>query len=85
MSDTDPYAAPEGPNVEEAKVEATEAPEESPKAAEQPVEDVPAGSIKDVLAWVGTDVERAHKALDAEKASDESRSSLITKLEAIVN
>lgn len=88
MSDTDPYMAPD---VEEAKTLPTPAPEEvaTPVVASQtapvaPVEEVPAGSIKDVLGWVGEDVTRAQKALDAEN-DGEKRSTLIAKLEALTN
>lgn len=83
MSETDPYAAPD---VEEAKV-FEEAPEAPKEATEEPVkieEAVPTGSIKEVLAWVGDDAEKAQKALDAENSGDK-RSSLISKLESIIN
>lgn len=80
MSDTDPYMAPA---VKEAKAEVP-----APEAVEAPVKDeivVPEGSIKKVLDWVGDDATRAQKALDAENDSDETRTSLVTKLEAILN
>jgi hypothetical protein len=85
MSDTDPYMAPE---VEEANpsVELPE-PEAAPEAVAAPVTEeisVPEGSVKTVLGWVGDDATRAQKALDAE-TKGENRSSLISKLEAIVN
>lgn len=61
------------------------------KAAEKPVEapvseeqSVPEGSIKEVLGWVREDATRAQAALDAEKAG-EKRTTLISKLEAIIN
>jgi hypothetical protein len=85
MSETDPYAAPEGLVTEEAKVFDAPAEEAPQEAVEAPVDAVPAGSIKEVLAWVGSDATKAQKALDAEKSSDDPRSSLITKLEAITN
>ena len=96
MSDTDPYAAPEsGPAVEEAKPVApvavpvvdsfnqpvVETPVEAPQTAET---EVPEGSIKDVLGWVGEDTTKAQKALDAEKSGDK-RTTLISKLESIIN
>lgn len=83
MSDTDPYMAPE---VEEVAAPAPKAVE--PEAVAAPVTDeivVPEGSIKNVLAWVGEDATRAQKALDAENDSDDPRSSLVTKLESIIN
>lgn len=95
MSDTDPYAAKEyTPNVEEAQAVEQPAPvvdSFNQPVAEQPVEApqtdvqaVPEGSIKDVLAWVGEDATKAQNALDAEK-SGEKRTTLISKLEAIIN
>lgn len=93
MSDTDPYAAPDAPNVEQARV-LTPAPvvdSFDQTVAEKPVEApqteeaaVPEGSIKEVLAWVGEDATKAQAALDAEKAG-EKRTTLISKLEAIIN
>lgn len=44
--------------------------------------DVPEGTITEVLDWVGDDPERARAALDAEYASSNPRSTLITQLEA---
>jgi hypothetical protein len=45
-------------------------------------EEVPAGTIQDVLDWVGDDPTRAQAALDAERAGA-NRSTLIDKLAAI--
>jgi hypothetical protein len=43
-------------------------------------------TVKEILADVGNDPEKAAAALDVEKArGDDARSSLVTKLEAIVN
>lgn len=85
MSDTDPYAAPEWIVFEEARdVSISAAPQVAEKAPEEVVEEVPTGSIKVVLAWVGDDAEKAQKALDAELTGDQ-RSSLISKLEEIIN
>lgn len=92
MSETDPYAAPDAPAVEEAKgitpvavdsfdQTVAETPVEAPQAEEATV---PEGSIKAVLGWVGDDATKAQKALDAEAAGDQ-RSTLISKLEALIN
>lgn len=81
MSDTDPYMS-----VEVAAFEVA-APVE-PEAVEAPVTEeivVPEGSVKKVLDWVGDDAVRAQKALDTENASDDTRTSLVSKLEAILN
>ncbi len=79
----------DAPAVQEAKAisapEAVEAPVVAPQTAPvAPVEVVPEGSIKEVLAWVGNNVTKAQKALDAEHAG-EKRSTLIAKLEALIN
>lgn len=85
MSTTDPYMALSAPNVEVARTLEVE------KVAEKPVEapvaeklTAPEGSIKEVLAWVGDDAAKATTALKAEK-SGEKRSTLISKLEAVIN
>jgi hypothetical protein len=88
MSDTDPYAAPEsGPNVLDADdtyVASEEAPEAAPVASEAPAElDVPEGSIKTVLAWVGDDKAKASAALDAEN-DGQKRTTLVKELEEIL-
>jgi len=84
MSDTDPYYA--GPTVIDAKPQAT--PEEAPEAPvvtveESYMDEVPEGSIKTVLAWVGDDKDRAAAALDAEK-DGQQRSTLTKELEEIL-
>jgi hypothetical protein len=91
MSDTDPYAAPESaPTVLDAGTTAVSAaPVETESAPVEPVvaEDlsveVPEGSIKTVLAWVGDDRAKAQAALDAEK-DGQQRSTLIKELEDIL-
>lgn len=92
MSESDPFAPPaSAPKVEEAKplVQPTVTVEE--KAPEKPVDapqteeaTVPEGSIKEVLGWVGDDATKAQQALKAEKAG-EKRTTLVSKLEALIN
>jgi hypothetical protein len=91
MSDTDPYAAPEsGPNVLDADASTPYvAPEEASVASPAPLEapadlEVPEGSIKTVLAWVGDDKAKAEAALDAEK-SGQKRTTLVKELEDILS
>lgn len=88
MSDTDPYMAPDAPHVEEAKYAVVSVDQKvSEKPVEAPVTEdqkAPEGSIKEVLAWVGDDVTKAQIALKAEK-SGEKRTTLISKLEAVIN
>jgi hypothetical protein len=90
MSDTDPYAAPDAaPNYPTVLDAGTPAPSAAPvveaEAAPAVVEDpeVPEGSIKTVLAWVGDDKTKAQAALDAEK-DGQQRSTLIKELEDIL-
>lgn len=48
---------------------------------EYDAEPVPDGTVTDVLAWVGDDSARAQRALDAERARDLPRTTLVTELE----
>lgn len=88
MSETDPYAAPDAPNVEEARipvpVETTAPPVEAPEAPVTEEQTVPEGSIKDVLGWVAEDPTKARAALDAEN-SGEKRKTLVKELTAILD
>lgn len=47
-------------------------------------DEVPDGSAKDVLAWVGDDPERALQAFDVEHAKDSPRKVLLATLEKLV-
>lgn len=80
--------APVAP-IEEVVVQTAAEAVEAPQKATQPITavkklEVPEGSVKSVLAWVGTDADRANAALDAERSGDK-RSSLIQKLEALTD
>jgi hypothetical protein len=88
MSDTDPYAAPSSaPDVIDASAPvASTSGEVEPEVVAPAVEDapeVPEGSIKTVLAWVGDDKTKAQAALDAEQEGQQ-RSTLIKELEDIL-
>jgi hypothetical protein len=48
-------------------------------------EEVPGGSEKELLAWVGTDQTRAARALAAEKAADKPRGGVVSKLEKLAS
>lgn len=50
---------------------------------DEPVEAVPEGSAKTILAWVGTDLDRAGAALAAERARPQPRTTLIAELEKL--
>jgi hypothetical protein len=82
MSETDPYAAKSVEDEVQAPVE--DAPVEAPEAPVTEKLVVPEGSVKKVLDWVSDDATRAKAALDAENKG-EKRSSLITKLNAILD
>lgn len=47
-------------------------------------DNVPAGSAKEVLDWVGDDRDRAQRAYDAEQEKDEPRKGLSSDLEALL-
>jgi len=88
MSESDPYAPSDAPNVEEASfvlpavpATAPEKPEKAPQTEEQAV---PTGSIKEVLVWVGEDATRAKAALDAETSGDK-RKTLVKELNTILD
>lgn len=59
-----------------------------PTPTTQPVVDpenpdaVPAGTIPEVLTWVGDDKEKAQKALDEENKNEKPRKGLVEELEA---
>lgn len=58
-----------------------------PSVEPEPVPDgdeVPDGSAKDVLAWVGDDQERALQALAAEEGKESPRKGLVANLEKLV-
>ena len=92
-----PYEAPEGGTYEapDEKPAATEpdadddAPETEDDAstdddANEEYLDVPQGTTKEVLEWVGDDKDRARAALAAEQASDEPRKGLSKDLEELI-
>lgn len=45
----------------------------------------PTGTSKELLAWVGTDPERAQRVLDQENATDKPRKTLVEPLEKLLN
>lgn len=49
------------------------------------VDEVPVGTISEVKTWVGSDVDRAQEALDAENAKEEPRTTLVAYLEVLVS
>ncbi len=48
-------------------------------------DDVPSGTVPEILSWVGEDKDRAQKALDAEKDDDKPRKGLVKSLEEILD
>lgn len=73
MSTSNPYAA----KTADENAEIASSDTQEPEALE-----VPAGSVSEVLAWVGEDQERAAAALEAEKAGH-ARKTLVAKLEEL--
>ena len=62
---------------------------ESPSTSDQPQQnqgsnEVPEGTAKEVMSWVGDDAERAQRALDAEQSSGDPRSTLVEDLERVI-
>lgn len=56
------------------------APSDAPPAGDE----VPDGTVDEVLAWVGDDKAKAQQALDAEEDADKPRTTLVEALEAMV-
>jgi hypothetical protein len=70
------------PDEDDGTEQPTEQPSERPSEQPSAGEDVPHGTIEEVLGWVGDDHDRAQRALEAERAG-QNRSTLNTQLEAI--
>lgn len=90
MSVSDPYAAKsksskkvEAPKPEETQIEDTNAARQVEESESTTTEEVPTGTVDEVLEWVGDDKDRAALALEAEK-SGKNRKSLISELEELV-
>ena len=54
------------------------------EAKEAAAEAVPSGSVKEVLAWIGDNEDRAARALDAEYERDEPRVTVIEGIEKVI-
>jgi hypothetical protein len=85
MSKSDPYAAPDVYDVP-AKAVASQEPVEVTTTSEEtpdnpPQLQVPEGSIRELLEWVGDDTTKAESALEAEHKREKPRKSLIADLE----
>lgn len=81
MSSKNPYAAP---SVIESTNRNKKVDEVEVSVVEDASSEVPSGSIKEVLDWVGEDVERASLALDVESKGSE-RKTLLQKLKDLIN
>jgi hypothetical protein len=75
------------PAPTEVPAETVEVAEPAPVVAPAetvPVEEsVPDGTADEIMAWVGTDTERALAAIEAEEAREKPRKTLLSKLEAL--
>ena len=47
-------------------------------------DDVPSGTVPEILTWVGDDKDRAQKALDAETENEKPRKGLVSQLNDIL-
>lgn len=54
-------------------------------AAPAPVDPVPSGTVREVLAWVDSDRDRAERALDRELSTTNARVTLVNALMALVD
>ena len=74
MTKQDPYAAP-------SRIYPTAPKEQAPVEETSDSTVVPTGTITELTAWVGDDLGRAEAALEAEKAKDKPRVTLVEYLE----
>ena len=65
-------------------VEVSAAPAPEPVEPEPVAPVVPSGSTREVLEWVGGDVERAAQALAVEEADDNPRNGLVKELKELL-
>jgi hypothetical protein len=76
------------PKIEEPEtIENTEPKIEEPETIENTEpekEAVPDGTVKEVLAWVGSDKEKAQNALNAENTKEHPRKGLVYSLEELL-
>jgi hypothetical protein len=75
-------------NMVRSKRDRLSGPQETTKPLPQATEDpeaVPAGTVPEVLTWVGDDPVRAQKALDEENKNDRPRKGLVSSLTEKVN
>jgi hypothetical protein len=74
-------------NMVRSKRDRLSGPQETTKPLPQATEDpeaVPAGTVPEVLTWVGDDPVRAQKALDEENKNDRPRKGLVSSLTEMV-
>lgn len=82
----DPELAAELVRTDPDEFEASNEPfSESPSSGPPPADLADAKTAADVLAWAGTDPERARQALAAEQATDKPRTTLVTALTKVAN
>ncbi len=81
-AETQPTPKPQQQQQQETQPETSQpAPAQEPQAEPAQELKVPAGTTKEVLAWVGDDKDRARAALEVEQKSGEPRKGLTRELE----
>ena len=60
-------------------------PSKNIKIREEKENQTPTGTPKEILAWVGEDLERAQRALDQELATSKPRKSIVEPLKGILS
>ena len=58
-------------------------PTQEPAVRDLGIEEVPQGKVSEIIEWVGTDKNRAQRALEVEEASDAPRRNLVTQLKRV--
>lgn len=81
----------EGMRVEPSKRDKVAKSQDKPEPTKAPIvpkggsaNDVPVGTLPEILSWVGDDVERAQRALDKELEDSKPRKGLVAKLSEMV-
>lgn len=81
-----PSSAPaDSPESEVPAIATPEAPGEALSQPESAASELPRGTTKELLEWVGDDLERAQALLDAELEAEQPRKGLLNELQGLIN
>lgn len=80
----------DGSDVQAVRSKRDSARKTEPEPTTQPVvtgdpEDVPTGTVPEIMTWVGEDPERAQKAFDKEVEDEKPRRGLVSQLQELID